>query len=313
MLLFQYNFKIEFYSVIKGILGSRPKLIIETKNGAPLVNILISNEYSTVGSMQCKKARLQFFNMPLNFNKSSKIGDVAKIYYGKFSYQKSIDYKFIMAGYLGAPIDFDFENGDFICEYDVYLMLKDTFLNTKLTIKNFGGKSLEGAIRTVFNDKAVIYISRKDRERIIDESFYVSTLKEFIEKLMGKYVHSIFVDAGDLTSEPDTRFVFINFNALSEVKRFYKNLQDYALLFIPQKEVRVLGQSSFNFWNATLLFTDKIKVGDGVQFVNRYGEIVKAVVQETSAHLTNVGDCTLKLKLYDESNELGKVVYESKL
>nr|WKT13942.1 DUF693 family protein [Borrelia sp. BU AG58] len=313
MLLFQYNFKIEFYSVDRGAISLKPKLVISTKNGAPLVNILISNEYSVVSSMQCKKARLQLFNMPLNFNKSLKVGDVVKIYYGKFSYEKKIDYKFIMAGYLGAPIDFDFENGDFICEYDVFLVTKDTFLNKKLTVKNFCGLSLEESIRAVFNEKAVIYIGKKDRERIIDESFYVSTLKEFIEKLMGKYVHSIFVDAGDLSSKIDTKFIFINFNALSEVNRPHKSLQDYALLFIPQKEVRVLGQSTFNFWNATLLFTDKIKVGDGVEFVNRYGEIVKAIVQETSAQLSNTGDCTLKLRLYDESNELGEVTYESKL
>ncbi|AYE36834.1 hypothetical protein DB313_04870 (plasmid) [Borrelia turcica IST7] len=310
MLLFQYNFKIEFYSVNRGAISLRPKLVIKTKDGAPLVNILISNEYLTSSLMQCKKARLQLFNMPLNFNKSLKIGDVVKIYYGKFSYEANIDYKFIMAGYLGAPIDFDFENGDFICEYDVYLITKDTFLNKKLPVKNFHGQSLEDAIREVFKDKAVIHIGREDRERTIDESFYVSTFKEFIEKLLGKYVHSIFVDSGDLTSEVDTRFIFINFNALGGVGRSYKNLQDYALLFIPQKEVRALGQFTFNFWNATLLFTDKIKVGDRVKFINRYGEVVKAIVQETSAHLSNIGDCTLKLKLYDESNELGKVVYE---
>ncbi|QMU99645.1 DUF693 family protein (plasmid) [Borrelia sp. A-FGy1] len=306
MLLFQYDFKIEFYSNNRGFLSLRPKLVIETKKGTPLINILISNEYSALKSMQCKKAQLQFFNMPLNFNKSLKIGDVVNIFYRKFSYESNIGYKFIMAGYLGAPIDFDFENGDFICEYDVCLITKYKFLNKKLTVNNFSGKSLEESIKSVFKDKAVIHINREDRERIIDEDFYVSTFKEFIERLLGKYVHLIFVDTGDLTSKVDIRFVFINFNALGNVESFYKNLQDYSLLFITQKELRDLRQPNFDFWSATLLFTDKIKVGDRVKFINQYGEVVKAVVKETSAHLTNMGKCILKLKLYN----VDKVLYE---
>ncbi|WP_445436435.1 DUF693 family protein [Candidatus Borreliella tachyglossi] len=302
MILFQYDFKIEFFTNHEKIVSRKPKMVIQTKGGAPLVNILIGNEYPFVSAMQCKKARLQLFNMPVNFNKSLKIGDVVKIYYKKFSYEKYPAYKFVMAGYLGAPIDFDFENGDFICEYDVYLLSRETFLNQKLTVRNFQGQSLENAINSVFKDKAVINIGREDKGRIIDERFYAETLKEFVEKLIGKYVHSVFVDIGNFSDGVDTRFIFVNFNGLSSLERVYKNLDDFALLFVPQKEVRVVDKYTFNFWNATILFTDKIKVGDGVQFMNRYGEIVKAVVQETDASLSNIGDCTLKLKLYDESN-----------
>ncbi|ASQ29654.1 hypothetical protein CDQ96_04410 (plasmid) [Borrelia miyamotoi] len=309
MLLFQYDFKIEFYGVLGGIINDQtPKVIIKTKYGAPVINLVISNEYSLISSVQCKRAKLQLFNMPLNFNESLTIGDIVKIYYKKFASEGDLDYKFIMAGYLGAPVDFDFESGDFICQYEIYLLSKDTFFNQELTVKNFKYKSLEESINLVFKDQAVIFINHQDRSRLIVESFYVSTLKEFIERLIERYVNLIFVDIGDSTFKVDTKFIFINFSA-QEIKRDYKNLEDFALLFIPQKEVRVVGKSTVNFWNATLIFTDKIKVGDGVQFINRCGKPVKALVQETNAYLSNVGDCTLGLRLYDESNVFeGKVI-----
>ncbi|UPA11253.1 DUF693 family protein (plasmid) [Borrelia parkeri] len=303
MLLFQYDFKLEFYSAGGEIKNRKPKFVIETKHGAPIINIVISNEYFLVSALQCKKARLQLFNMPLNFNKSLRHGDIVKIYYKKFAHEDDLDYRFVMAGYLGAPIDFDFDNGDFICQYEVYLLSQDTFLNKKLDTKNYIGKSLEEAINLAFPGQAIINIGPHARNRIIGESFYAPTLKEFIEKLIENYVHLIFVDVGELDFKVDTKFVFINFDKLCD-QRVYKKLEDYALVFIPQREVKFVGQSAINFWNTTLLFTDKIKVGDGVEFIDRYGKVVRAFVQETSANLSNVGDCTLKLKLYDESNIL---------
>ncbi|WP_269516813.1 DUF693 family protein [Borrelia recurrentis] len=69
MLLFQYDFKIEFYDDV-AFRDQRPKLVVETKNGGPVVNIIISNEYSCVGSLQWEKAQIRLFNVPLNFSKS---------------------------------------------------------------------------------------------------------------------------------------------------------------------------------------------------------------------------------------------------
>ncbi|AHH08984.1 DUF693 family protein (plasmid) [Borrelia anserina] len=303
MLLFQYDFKIEFYGTDSDIRNHQPKLTIETRYGAPVVHIVISSENFLVSALQCKKAQLRLFNMPLNFNESLRRGDIVRIYYKKFTYEDDLAYEFIMSGYLGAPVDFDFENGDFICQYEIYLLSYDTFFNKKLDVKDYIGKSLHEAINLAFPDQAVINMSLQDRERIISESFYASTLKEFVEKLIGRYVHLIFVDVGDLRFKVDTRFVFINFDGLLGQK-VYKRLEDFALLFVPQREVRFVGKSIINFWNASLFFTNKIKVGDCVQFVDRYGRSVKAVVQETGASLSNVGDCTLKLRLYDESNVL---------
>lgn len=153
MLLFQYDFKLEFYAAGADIKNQKPKFIIETQNGAPVVNIVIDNERSLVSLLQCKKARLQLFNMPLNFNKSLRHGDIVRIFYKKFAYEGDSSYKFVMAGYLGAPIDFDFENGDFIVQYEVYLLSQDTFLNKKLDVKNYIGKSLEDAINLAFQAK----------------------------------------------------------------------------------------------------------------------------------------------------------------
>ncbi|AHH12985.1 Hypothetical protein BHO_0022000 (plasmid) [Borrelia hermsii YBT] len=303
MILFQYDFKIEFYGASSDIRYQKPKLVVETKQGAPIINIVISNEYSLASSLQCKKARLQLFNMPLNFNKSLKQGDIARIYYKKFAHEGDLDYRFIMIGYLGAPVDFDFENGDFICQYEVYLLSSDTFFDKKLDTKNYIGRSLEEAINLAFPGQAIIGMSSQDRKQIISESFYASTLREFIEKLIGKYVHLIFVDVGELDFKVDAKFVFINFDR-PVGQRVYKRLEDFALLFIPQREVRFVGKSTINFWNATLFFTDKIKVGDGVEFVDRHGRVIRAIVQEIGASLSNVGDCTLKLRLYDESNIL---------
>ncbi|AHH04008.1 Hypothetical protein BHY_1057 (plasmid) [Borrelia nietonii YOR] len=303
MILFQYDFRIEFYDASNDIRHQKPKLIIETKQGAPIINIVISNEYSLASSLQCKKARLQLFNMPLNFNKSLMQGDIARIYYKKFAHEDDLDYRFIMIGYLGAPVDFDFENGDFICQYEVYLLSSDTFFDKKLDTKNYIGRSLEEAINLAFPGQAIIGMSNQDRKQMISESFYVTTLKEFIQKIIGKYVHLIFVDIGDLDFKVDAKFVFINFDR-SVGQRVYKRLEDFALLFIPQREVRFVGKSTISFWNVTLFFTDKIKVGDGVEFSDRYGGVIRAIVQETGASLSNVGDCTLKLRLYDESNIL---------
>ncbi|AHH07377.1 Hypothetical protein BCD_1311 (plasmid) [Borrelia crocidurae DOU] len=302
MLLFQYDFKIEFYDDV-AFRDQRPKLVVETKNGVPVVNILISNEYSCVGSLQWKKAQIRLFNVPLNFSKSLGQGDIVRIYYKKFASDDDLGYKFIISGYLGAPVDFECQNGDFISQYEVYLLSQDTFFNKKLDIKDYTGKSLKDAINLACPGQAIIYMSEQDMESVIYQSFYASTLREFIERLIGKYVQLIFVDIGDLDYKVDTKFVFINFNGFSSNQN-YNKLENFVPLSSPQREVRFVGKSTINFWDAILLFTDKIKVGDPFQFVDRYGNIVKTVVQRTSAELNNVGKCVLRLSLYDESNVL---------
>lgn len=109
MLIFQYDFKIEFYNTVNSknsiggrLSGLRPRVVITTQNGAPDLNIFIQNTYSENNLITSKKAKLQIFNVPLDFS-DFKTADIVKIYYKKFSDQQ--DYQFIMAGYLGAPVE----------------------------------------------------------------------------------------------------------------------------------------------------------------------------------------------------------------
>ncbi|WP_024653721.1 DUF693 family protein [Borrelia persica] len=302
MLLFQYDFKIEFYGNDL-VSEQRPKLVIETKNGAPIVKILISNEYSYVGSLRWKKACVKLFNVPLNFSKALQHGDVVRIYYKKFAHEDNLGFRFVMAGYMGALINFDCQNGDVVSQFDIYLLSQDTFFNKKLDVKDYTGKSLKDAIDLALPGQAVMYLSEQDKESMIVEGFYVSTLVEFVERLIGRYVQLIFVDIGNLDFKVDTKFIFINFNGFGSLQSHQK-LADFVPIFSPQKEMRFVGRASINFWNVSVLFTDKIKVGDLIQFNDRHGKVIKTIVQQTSAELSNVGNCILKLSLYDESNVL---------
>ncbi len=106
MLIFKYDFKIEFYNAVdsKNSIGGRladlrPRVVIVTQNGVPDLNIVIKNTYSLHNLIVGKKTKLQILNVPLNFS-DFKISDIVKIYYKKFTNQQ--DYQFIMAGYLGA-------------------------------------------------------------------------------------------------------------------------------------------------------------------------------------------------------------------
>lgn len=106
MLIFQYNFKIEFYNAVdsKNSIGGRladlrPRVVIVTQNGVPDLNIVIKNTYSLNNLIVGKKPKLQILNVPLNFS-DFKTSDIVKIYYKKFTNQQ--DYQFIMAGYLGG-------------------------------------------------------------------------------------------------------------------------------------------------------------------------------------------------------------------
>ncbi len=109
MLIFQYDFKIEFYNAVDSnnsiggrLADLRPRIVIVTQNGVPDLNIVIKNTYSLNNLIVGKKTKLQILNVPLNFS-DFKTSDIVKIYYKKFTNQQ--DYQFIMAGYLGAPVE----------------------------------------------------------------------------------------------------------------------------------------------------------------------------------------------------------------
>ncbi|WP_267904009.1 DUF693 family protein [Borreliella bavariensis] len=94
MVIFQYDFKIEFYNAgdSKNSIGGRladlrPRAVIVTQNGVPDLNIVIKNTYSLNNLIVGKKTKLQILNVPLNFS-DFKTSDIVKIYYKKFTNQQ---------------------------------------------------------------------------------------------------------------------------------------------------------------------------------------------------------------------------------
>ncbi len=61
---------------------------------------------------------------------------------------------------------------------------------------------------------------------------------------------------------------------------------------------------NLTFWNAKTFYTHKLNVGDKVSFIDGLGNIIKNTIQETTAKLSNTGECSLILKLYDDSNSI---------
>ncbi len=309
-MLLSYDFKIEFYNIdkskksIDGIPFPEeiPKIIINTQDGIH-VDISISNVYSNIHTISSKQAKIVLWNLPLDFTHDIKFGDIVKIYYKKFAYEKRFD--FIMAGTLGPPMSTDYPGGDFSVELDVRLLTKSNFFNRKLKRKEFKGITVEEAIKSVFPNRNIINMDEKDRLQIIDKNIYASTPKEFIDKIKGVYVHNIIADIGTGVKGYDCNIIFTKYK--KEGKNVhYEALEDYGLEFIPQQEI-TLGTTlkvNLTFWNAKTFYTHKLNVGDKVSFIDGLGNIIKNTIQETTAKLSNTGECSLILKLYDDSNSI---------
>ncbi|QFI15099.1 DUF693 family protein (plasmid) [Borrelia maritima] len=88
----------------------------------------------------------------------------------------------------------------------------------------------------------------------------------------------------------------------------YEALEDYGLEFIPQQEITLGPTLKINliFWNAKTFYTHKLNVGDKVSFIDGLGKIIKTTIKEKSAQLSNTGECSLILKLEDNSNKIRK-------
>ncbi|WP_417903050.1 DUF693 family protein [Borreliella bissettiae] len=310
MLLLQYDFKIEFYNVDKSkksIDGTPfpkeiPKIIINTQDGIH-VDISISNRFSSeLNTISSKQAKIVLWNLPLDFTDDIKVGDILKIYYKKFAHEKNFD--FIMAGTLEPPMSTDYPGGDFGVELEVRLLTKSNFFNRELENKNFKGKTVQEAIESVFPNRNIINMDKEDRLKIIDKNFYAPTPKEFIEKIKkGKYVDNVITDVGYNNLEIECNFIFTNYKQVGE-NIYYEALEDYGLEFIPQQEIDIDPEFKIRriYWNAQIFFTHKLRVGDKVSFRDGLGKVVKNTILETSARLSNTGDCSLTLKLYDASN-----------
>ncbi|MBB6031900.1 hypothetical protein HNR35_000903 [Borreliella spielmanii] len=306
MLIFQYDFKIEFYNAVDSknsiggrLAGLRPRVVIVTQNGSPDLNIVIQNTYSLNNLIIGKKAKLQIFNAPLNFS-DFKSADIVKIYYKKFTHQQ--DYQFIMAGYLGAPVEKigGLENFSFECE--LYLLSKDTFLERKFEYKNFKGSTIVDAIEHVFKDKAIFCMNELGKTRVINESFACNSPKGLIEHLIRLgYVDVVVVDIGNFGQDVDSKFIFTNFGQFISGER--KRLEDYGLLFVPQRDVGAFKSSNLNFYQAQVMFTHNIRIGESLSFKDRYGNNVDCKVKNTSARLSSTRECVLNLELYSEDKK----------
>ncbi|WP_418909605.1 DUF693 family protein (plasmid) [Borreliella lanei] len=312
MLLLQYDFKIEFYNVdkskksIDGIPFPEeiPKIIINTQDGIH-IDISISNVYSNIHTISSKQAKVVLWNLPLDFTDYIKFGDIVKIHYKKFAHEKNFD--FIMAGTLGPPMSTDYPGGDFSVELDVRLLTKSNFFNRKLENKNFKGKTVQEAIESVFPNRNILNMDEKDRLKIIDKDIYASTPKEFIDKIKGKYVHNVIADIGTGLRGYECYLIFTNYKKGGK-NVHYEALEDYGIEFIPQQEITLGTTLKINliFWHAKTFYTYKLNVGDKVSFIDGLGKIIKTTIKETSATLSNTGECSLILKLEDDSNKILK-------
>ncbi|ETZ17140.1 hypothetical protein BDCR2A_01940 [Borrelia duttonii CR2A] len=52
------------------------------------------------------------------------------------------------------------------------------------------------------------------------------------------------------------------------------------------------------------MYTHKLKVGDKVSFIDGTGKKIKGTISQADAVLSNIGECSLILKLYDDANYL---------
>ncbi|ABH02175.1 DUF693 family protein [Borreliella afzelii] len=306
MLIFQYDFKIEFYNTVDSknsiggrLAGLRPRVVIVTQNGAPDLNIVIQNTYSLNNLIISKKTKLQIFNVPLNFS-DFKSADIVKIYYKKFTHQQ--EYQFIMAGYLGAPVEKIGGSENFSFECELYLLSRDTFLERKFEYKNFKGSTIADAINYVFKDKAIFCMNELEKTKVINESFACNSPKGLIEHLIRLgYVDSVIVEIGNLGQDVDSKFIFTNFGQF--ISGEYKRLEDYGLLFVPQRDSEVFKNPNLSLYQAQVMFTHNIKIGDNLSFKDRQGNNIYCKVKNTSARLSSTRECVLNLELYCEDKK----------
>ncbi|AFI31667.1 DUF693 family protein [Borrelia crocidurae] len=307
--MIKYDFKIEFYNshildnstTGDSIPEDNPKIVIETHNGIH-VDISISDLYSSYKYVASKQAKLTLWNLPLDFTESIKEGDIVKIFYKKFYDAKQYD--FIMAGYLGVPMSTDYPSGDFSVDLELHLASKSNFFNRKLENTQFKGMTVEDAIKSAFPNRNIINMSIKDRSTIITESFYAETPKEFVEKITKKYVQNIKTDIGN-NNGVECNYIFTNIN-LSEPDSKYIPLEYFGLEFIPQQEISIGTTRKIRmiYWRAKIMYTHTLKVGTKVSFIDSLGQKIKNTILETSAILSNTGECSLMLKLHDDSNHI---------
>ncbi|AHH05497.1 Hypothetical protein BOM_0954 (plasmid) [Borrelia miyamotoi FR64b] len=303
----KYDFKIEFYKVSKkqdinnDIISSSPYIIIDTQDGIH-VDISISNVYSNFSYIKSKQVKLVLWNLPLDFTSNVNHGDVVKIFYKKYSSQKN--FQFITSGFIGVPMSTDYPSGDSCVEITLHLATKDNFFNRDLKNKQFKGMTVAQAIEWVFPGKNIIKMSSIDKNRFITENLTAKTPQEFISKMSYQYIQKVIPDIGNATNTLECNFIFTSNTNGAQRNIYYEPLEDYGLEFIPQQEVSIGPNYKVTQirWNAKVAYTHELRVGDKVSFIDNLGNTIHNTIEDVSAILSNYAECSLMLKLYDDSN-----------
>ncbi|AOW96158.1 DUF693 family protein [Borrelia miyamotoi] len=301
--MLKYDFKIEFYKVSSTLKESTsPYIIIDTQDGI-YVDISISNVYSSFSYVKAKQVKLVLWNLPLDFTSNLRQGDVVKIFYKKYYHEQ--DFQFISSGYIGVPMSTDYPSGDFAVEITLHLATKDNFFKRDLKNKQFIGMSVSQAIEWVFPGKNIIKMSYADKSRIITENLIAKTPQEFISKMSHKYIQRVIPDIGNADNSVECNFIFTN-NTKSDTNTYYEPLEDYGLEFIPQQEISIGPNYKVTQirWNAKVTYTHALRVADKVSFIDNMGNTIKNTIEDVSAILSNYSECSLILKLYDDSNHV---------
>ncbi len=107
---------------------------------------------------------------------------------------------------------------------------------------------------------------------------------------------SVVVDIGNLAQDVDSKFIFTNFGQF--VSGECKNLEDFGLLSVPQRDIGSYKSPDLSFYKAQVMFTHNIKIGDNLSFKDRHGNNINCKVKNTSARLSSTRECILNLELY---------------
>lgn len=332
MVIWQYDFKFEFFDGPEA--SASPKYTIETKNGSPEVNISIANDYTSANQLKCKVMNINIYNLPFNFNDHISMGNALKVYYKMFPW--GTKYQLIFGGLIGQPMDTDYESGDFSVDLKIELAGTEKFYNEKLLVTDFYKKTVAEAIKSVFPTNSIIKLTLKEASRVIESNFTAQTPADFVTLLKkSKYVSEVTKDISTLDKSYTGTYIFRGFEkdpilegiaaqfkakaALAKgaeatrleglakiVERFdaVKDLHKYALIFIPQQDLRIEGRVRrlAIYWNAQVAFTHKLSPGDLVSFKDRMDNLILGEIKTTSATLSNVGDCLLNLQIKDISS-----------
>lgn len=318
---YQYDFKIEFYPIkledgvyVKDkngetVLEENPKYIIETHAGNPFITFETSHRYSNYSCFTSKKGTLKIYNLPLDFNEEIQPNWGLKLYYKQHgsSFVEEAKYSLVIFGRIYNPEETDFYNGDFEIKYEILtqLDLGTNFLENKFTPPmQLKGMTVVEAIQTIYGERAVIRLSEEEQNTVIKEEMAIINPNDFQDKMTNSknsYITSIYTDLADPDKDFGSVMVFVGKSDIRPDEE-YEPLERYGLDFIPQQQKVYNSEYNYyiTFWKCNILYTNTLRIGSKVSFVDTLGNTRKCMIDQYSVSLSSSGECTISLKLYDE-------------